>query len=318
MLGGADLRSRRREAGARGLRLLFSLGDNAFDGVNANLAVSQDPDSDYGKTLLIDIDSGAKEVFTIGHRNSIGAVLDSTGTVWATEMGPQGGDELNLIRRGRNYGWPTVTFGTEYGGTVWTPNPHPGDHLGFEWPAYSWVPSVAPSGIIEAGPGAVSPWHGDLLVGTLRAESLLRVRVRDGNVVYVETIPMGLRIRDLAEGSNRIVLWNDDGVLVSVRMSERAQGARLFGLCSSCHALGDGTEHGVGPDLGGIIGRPVAGASGYQFSEALSQVEGRSTEERLLEFLRDPQLVAPGNEMPSVSIPSEQDRAALIRYLRDP
>jgi len=294
--------------------VLFALGDNAFDGINAVPALPQDMTNDYGKTHVVDLETGQHKIFTIGHRNNHGAVRDAEGGLWVTEMGPQGGDELNRLEPGGNYGWPTVTLGTQYGGSAWPNNPNPGRHLDFVEPAYAWVPSVAPSGLIQATT-AVPSWKGDLVAGSLRGQSLFRVRLDAGRVLYVEQIPIGLRIRDLAEGADRLVLWNDDGAIVSLRVSVGAQGARLFGMCASCHQLGDGTKHGVGPDLAHVLQRSVASVSGYQYSTAMRQAGGDWTAERLEAFLRDPQAFAPGTAMPSISIPDPRDRAALIAYL---
>jgi cytochrome c2 len=294
--------------------VLFALGDNAFDGVNALPPVPQDRSSDYGKTHLVDLETGQHEIFTIGHRNNHGAVRDGDGGFWLTEMGPQGGDELNHLEKGANFGWPIVTLGTQYGGTAWPNSPHPGTHDGFQPPAYAWVPSVAPTGLIQATL-AVPAWKGDLIASSLRGESLFRIRTTAGRVLYVEQIPVGLRIRDLVESPDRLVLWSDDGTVLSLRVSAGGQGARLFGMCSSCHALGDGTKHGVGPDLHHLLERPIASLDGYQYSGALRQTGGRWTAERLDAFLRDPQAFAPGTAMPSVAIPDPRDRAALIAYL---
>jgi cytochrome c2 len=298
--------------------VLLGLGDHAFDGINAQPAAPQDPGADYGKTLLIDLDSGEKQIFSIGHRNSHGAVMTAAGTVWMTEMGPQGGDELNRIQRAMNYGWPNVTFGTQYGGAMWPPSTTPGRHTGFQPPVHAWVPSLAPTGLIEVGPHTVPLWQGDLLITTLRGRSLQRIRLEGDRVVYVETIETGRRMRDIAEGSNgRIIVWTDTGELISIRKAATSEGERLFGLCASCHEIGNGTRHGAGPDLADVIGRGVATAPGFDFSQALKNPGGQWTEERLAAFLRDPQAFASGTTMPSVAFSNPAEISSLIAYLRN-
>ena len=298
--------------------LLLALGDHELDGVNADQALAQDPAADYGKTLIIDLRSGRADHLTTGHRNPQGLVIDSSGTAWLTEHGPQGGDELNRIERGSNYGWPIVTYGTEYGGAPWPLNRTPGEHAGFRLPVYAWTPSIGPSAVIAIRRNSVPAWQGDLLVASLRRESLWRLRIREGRVIYAEPIPIGLQIRDVAEGlDGRIVLWNDEGVLVSIRPSStESRGARLFGQCTGCHTVGNGRTHGIGPDLAGIFRRRVASAPGFAYSPALIQFGRRWSEERLLNYLRDPQAVVPGTTMRFSGLPNLEDREALVGYLK--
>ncbi|MGH9387567.1 MAG: PQQ-dependent sugar dehydrogenase [Vicinamibacterales bacterium] len=297
--------------------LLVALGDQGFDGVNDELAVSQDPAADYGKTVLIDLDNGKVEHFSSGHRNPQGLVLDASGTIWLTEHGPQGGDELNRIERGGNYGWPLVTFGTQYT-APWPSSRTPGEHTGFHLPTFTWTPSIGPSSVIEAGSQSVPGWEHDLIVAALSGMRLSRVRVRDSRVIYVEPIPTGLTIRDVAQGAGgRIVLWNDEGVVVSVRPARQERsGARLFGLCSACHPVGGDRDQSRGPDLIGVFQRYVAAAPGFDFSPALKSAGGKWTEARLSEFLRDPQAFASGTTMQFAGMPDENERSMLIAHLR--
>ena len=90
--------------------LLLSVGDHAFDGVNRSVALPQDRSNSYGKILRIELDTGAAEVYSSGHRNPEGLYVDPHGAIWETEHGPRGGDEINLIREGVDYGWPAVTL----------------------------------------------------------------------------------------------------------------------------------------------------------------------------------------------------------------
>jgi len=154
--------------------------------------------------------AGARaEIWSFGHRNIQGMVVDqATGALWAHEHGPQGGDEVNLIRRGANYGWPRVTHGVNYGGAPIT------EHRslpGMEDPLKVWVPSIAPSGLAVVTGDAFPGWRGDLLVGALRDRALIRLMRQGDRIVGEERMPMfGERIRDvrvLPDG--RVLLLTD-------------------------------------------------------------------------------------------------------------
>ena len=137
--------------------------------------------------------------------------------MWATEHGPRGGDELNRLSAGRNYGWPLVTYGTEDGTVVWPLAEDRRDHGRYEEPDFVWVPSVGISNLIELGPRQFPAWRGDLLVGSLGGASLFRIRLKDNRVVYAEPIRIGLRVRDLTEDTEgRILLWTDEGEILSL------------------------------------------------------------------------------------------------------
>jgi hypothetical protein len=125
--------------------LLVALGDNELDGLNSPLSAPQDLTISYGKTVLIDLKDLTSRYFSIGHRNPQGLYTDGSGTIWLTEHGPQGGDELNLLEREANYGWPLVTYGVEYGTHSWPFDAVPGTHDHFTEPYYSWIPSIGVS-----------------------------------------------------------------------------------------------------------------------------------------------------------------------------
>lgn len=164
----------------------------------------------YGKTWLVDLRTGAVSVFTIGHRNPQGLAVGRDGSVWLTEHAARGGDELNLLVRGRNYGFPVVTYGTAYGRLDWPPNPAPGRHEGFTRPRFAWVPSIGPSQVIEVSDRGFPAWRGDLLVGSLADRALHRLHLDAGRVVLTEVLPIGHRVRDLVQlRSGTIVVKSD-------------------------------------------------------------------------------------------------------------
>ncbi len=179
---------------------------------------AQDLGSHYGKTLRIGPDgtvpgdnpfvgrAGAlPEIWSWGHRNPQGVAIAADGTVWTVEHGPRGGDELNRIRPGLNYGWPEVTYGIEYRGTP------VGEGLtareGVEQPVYYWDPSGAP-GNLTVYDGAMFPdWRGNLLVAVMRDKHIARLVIADGRVVGEERLltDLGERIRDVAVGPDGAV-----------------------------------------------------------------------------------------------------------------
>lgn len=208
--------------------LLLSIGDRGADPPRA-----QDPLDHAGKLLRLNDDGTVPddnpfagredvhpEVYSLGHRNIQGlVVVPGSAEIWATEHGPRGGDELNLIRPGENYGWPLVTrardYGTEeqYGETR--------SREGFVDPVYEFLPTHAPSGLALVTQERFPQWRGNLLAGGLRAERIRRVVLEDDVVVHEEELLLGLvgRIRDVREGpdGNIYVLSDEtDGALYRV------------------------------------------------------------------------------------------------------
>ena len=198
-------------------RLYLALGDH-FRG---DPKISQDPGNTFGKTIEIDIAKNNWRVISMGHRSPLGLAFRKSGQLLSTENGPRGGDELNVIEEGGDYGWPTVTLGTEYNSYEWHGRSSAvGRHTGYKAPLFSWVPSIAVSQVMEIG-NFNDGWDGDLLVGSLKASSLYRLRLEEDRVIYSERIWLGERIRDLAQTSNRsIVVWTDDTMLLLVSVDK--------------------------------------------------------------------------------------------------
>ena len=163
--------------------------------------------------------AGAKpEKWTLGNRNVQGAALHPvTGDIWSHEHGPQGGDEINLMRSGRNYGWPLVTQGVNYGSG--TPIGEAKNKPGFEVPLHVWTPSIAPSGMAFVAGDRFPQWRGHLLVGALRGQVLVRLDVQNEKIVGEERLLEGLigRIRDVRLGPDGLIYL----------LTDEAQGALL-------------------------------------------------------------------------------------------
>jgi len=157
------------------------------------------------------------EIWTWGHRNAQGmAVHPETGDLWQNEHGPQGGDELNLIESGRNYGWPVVGYGVNYrtGSRI-----HPGTLMdGMKPPTHIWVPSIGVSGMLFYTGDAFPEWRGDMLVGGLSGRRLVRLRLEGREVTQEETILQGIggipdigRVRDVRQGPDGLIYLAIDG-----------------------------------------------------------------------------------------------------------
>jgi glucose/arabinose dehydrogenase len=145
-----------------------------------------------------------KSIWSYGNRNPQGLDLHPvTGDIWETEHGPRGGDELNVIRKGRNYGWPVITYGMNYDGKPLTDKTH---MKGMEQPVYYWLPSIATAGIDFYEGDAFPEWTGNLLATGMSAEELQRLVIEDGKVVHVETIMKKQgRVRDVSTGPDGMI-----------------------------------------------------------------------------------------------------------------
>lgn len=161
------------------------------------------------------------EIWSYGHRNGQGAALAPDGRFWMTEHGPQGGDEINIPQAGRNYGWPVITYGENYGGGKI------GEGItergGMEQPLHYWVPSIAPSGMaFLASDRYGAAWKGNLFVGSLKFGYLDRIELKDGKVVAEHRLLADdrARIRDVKQGPDGLlyVLTDEsDGKLLRLR-----------------------------------------------------------------------------------------------------
>jgi glucose/arabinose dehydrogenase len=179
--------------------------------------------SDFGKIVRIFPDGsvpkdnpfvgkpGARpEIWTLGHRNVLGAALDSKNRLWVAEMGPRGGDELNLIERGKDYGWPTIGYGEEYSGE---PIHQTTQAPGLEQPVYYWDPVISP-GALSIYTGQLFPeWKGNFLIAGLSSKALVRLVLENDRVVGEERLlaDRGERFRDVVQGpEGAVYVLTDD------------------------------------------------------------------------------------------------------------
>lgn len=186
--------------------LFFSIGDRGNRDVNP-----QDITRDGGKIYRLNLDgsipkdnpfvdtnNAKKAIYSYGHRNPQGMVMNpKTGEVWEHEHGPQGGDEINIIKSGVNFGWPTITYGINYSGTQITDKTALPD---MAQPFYYWVPSIAPSGMAFSSSGVYKDWEGDLFVGSLKFEYLERLVIKQNKVIQREKVLDKIgRVREVVE-----------------------------------------------------------------------------------------------------------------------
>ncbi|HLF31167.1 MAG TPA: PQQ-dependent sugar dehydrogenase [Xanthomonadales bacterium] len=191
-------------------QILLTVGDHGYDGFNAAPAVAQDMAVAYGKTIEIDTGSGEHRIFTSGHRNPQGLHRDSEGRIWLTEHGPKGGDELNLLRSGGNYGWPVTTLGADYEGFSWPPATESEPSPDFIEPVFAWTPSIAVTALTHIEGGDFERWQGDLIAASLKARSIYRIHLVRDQAIMAEPMVSHERTRDIVRDSaGRIVFWTD-------------------------------------------------------------------------------------------------------------
>lgn len=182
---------------------------------------AQDPGQHLGKIVRLREDGStppdnpwasrggvAAQLWTMGHRNPLGLAFDAEGRLWSHEMGPEGGDEFNLIERGRNYGWPIVSNGSHYDGRD---IPDHGTRPDFAAPQVWWNPSVSPAGLIVYSGRLFRAWRGDALLGALSGEALIRIDLDGAPAREAQRWPMGERIREVEEGPDGAIYLLEDG-----------------------------------------------------------------------------------------------------------
>lgn len=208
-----------------GRHLFFTAGERQ------KFTPAQDPRATLGKVLRLNLDGSPAAgnplaargfhpaVWSYGHRNFLGLAFDGQGRLWEQEMGPRGGDEINLILPGRNYGWPNASNGSHYDGRD-IPDHHAGD--GYEAPKLWWNPSISPAGLIYYSGTMFPAWKGSLFLGGLLGQALIRVALDGETARKADQWDMGTRIRDVEQGPDGAIWVLEDGT--------RGAGGRLWKL----------------------------------------------------------------------------------------
>jgi cytochrome c2 len=310
-----------------------------------------DPATDLGRIIEINTKTGVSRHFATGMRNPQGLTIAGDGRIWATDHGPQGGDEVNLIVEGQNYGWPIVTYGMAYGFPPkgWPLNPTPGAHDKYTRPRLSFVPSVGIGSIVAADNREFPNWAASLIACSLKANTLFVLRTEGDEIAYSEPIALtGYRLRDIISLSNgRLAILTDRGSLLLVRNGELHRGdAEQFevaglsslpdpsmdeapaltatnatkrgrqyfiAMCARCHSV-DG-EVGIAPPLNGVVGRQIAIVSKFGYSPALARRKDRWSESLITSYVNNPEGTVPGTSMGATGIYEEQAKD-LVEYLK--
>jgi glucose/arabinose dehydrogenase len=181
---------------------------------------AQDPKSTLGKVLRLNLDGSAAAgnplaakdfnpaIWSYGHRNLLGLAFDKDGRLWEVEMGPKGGDEINLIKPGFNYGWPNASNGSHYDGRA-IPDHKANDS--YEAPRVWWNPSVSPASLLYYTGAMFPQWRGSLFTGGLSSQSLIRVKLDGDTATKTDQWNMGARIREVEQGPDGALWLLEDG-----------------------------------------------------------------------------------------------------------
>ena len=192
--------------------LFFGVGDRGqhfdfpqkLDTHNGKIHRINDDGTIPADNPFINVPGAMPSIYSYGHRNPQGTCVHPvTGDIWETEHGPRGGDEINLIKPGLNYGWPVISYGINYDGTILTDHT---EKAGLEQPVHYWTPSIAPCGMIFVTGDRYPGWKNNLLVGSLRFEYLERVVIHDYSVIHHEKLMEGI-------GRVRNVVMSPDGIV---------------------------------------------------------------------------------------------------------
>lgn len=190
------------------------------NGERQKFTPAQDKSMTLGKVLRLTLDGKPApgnplaaqgfqpEVWSYGHRNLLGIAFDAKGNLWEQEMGPKGGDEVNLIVPGKNYGWPNASNGSHYDGRD-IPDHTPAD--GYEAPKAWWNPVIAPGGLMIYSGAMFPQWKGDAFIGGLSSKSLVRVDLNGASAAKGDQWDMGARIREVEQAPDGAILVLEDG-----------------------------------------------------------------------------------------------------------
>jgi hypothetical protein len=196
-------------------KFLLSVGDAFHDGVN-NPNLTTNKNSSYGKVFSFSADSDKFTLFTRGHRNPQGLHFDGE-IIFETEHGPVGGDELNILHEGNDYGWPLETYGKEYSTNSWPLNENDGFHLNSSQPKFSWIPSIGISDLTKIPDSSLTPWRGDIIVSSLSSRSINRIRFsKNGNLQNIENIIINHRIRSIEYHDDSLYFISDNEGLMGI------------------------------------------------------------------------------------------------------
>lgn len=252
------------------------------------------------------------------------------------------GDELNLIEDGSNYGWPVVSYGSDYNGAPIPGVENTGYHTNYTEPVHAWLPSVGIGGLTTQSVPFHPAWENDLLAISLNGNTLYRIRLdesaeRTPRAIFAEKIAMNRRLRDIEQlDDGSLVIWTDSHAVIFLTALKGALGEQYIqqyvdGLsadapelaaaldqtieaCAFCHSFSP-QEQRIGPSLASVYGAPIGSTAHYEYSAALAEVSGRWTDALLADYLRDPEAVFAGTSMPDPGINDERVIAELVKVM---
>ena len=307
--------------------IFLTVGDFGKARRKPDFGIVQNANSDYGRILEININNGLKTNISIGHRNPQGITFDGQGRLWSTEHGAQGGDEVNLIVKGKNYGWPFVTHGTKYGAHIGLPSKQQGRHENYQKPVYAFVPSIGISRLMLIENFAPE-WDGDLLVASLKAQTLYRLRIAQSRVVLAEPIRLGTPIRDIYNhGDGTFVALSRRKFIYIIRrqLEKTAKTSAPKNMsraalaewkqCLVCHSTSKHSNQNA-PSLYGVVGRKIGKSDFANYSPSLKASNDRWTKKRLRVFLRNADDLFEDSSMPNPNIDDPKIITAIIKRLK--
>lgn len=321
--------------------LYLASGDYHWDGMDGprtlpgvdpetGLSVPQDPNADYGKVIAINVITGTSNQISKGHRNMQGITSDRAGNIWVVEHGVRGGDELNKIVKGKDYGWPLESYGTRYNGSPLSTVKTQGRHNNFQRPMTAWLPSVGISGLTRIE-NFYDAWDGDFLASSFATQQLIRIRVADNRVIFTEFIDVGYRVRYVHQHTDgRIVLWTDDKKVIFLSRAENmgmqyinqvlekntldSRTKEIVESCLECHSFNKGVNI-KSPSLANIFKTEIGSTDYKKYTPSMRDDNRKWTRELLFDYLGDPQSVIPGTSMPNPNIKDEALRNEVIDIL---
>lgn len=327
--------------------------------------LAQRLDSHVGKILRINLDgsiplnnpfidtpNALPEIWSYGHRVPTGLFTDpETDTIWEVEPGPLGGDELNLLTKGGNFGWAAATWGFDYSGALAAPSQ---SSPGVTNPLLIWTPSVTPSGILRYRGSRYPFWNDDFFVGHLSGRAIERIRMKGRSLESRQQMLVDLqeRIRDVKVGPDGLIYLLTDhqngrvlrirpgrvgdaeisriahrieetwaGLersLVPVKPGDPKKGKEAFmDRCAGCHRVGTVVSGGnIGPDLDGVYGRTMGSRTDYSYSSAMARSSQVWTNVSLNLLLADPSSYLPGTKMSAPPVTDDSARRDIVGFLK--
>ena len=292
------------------LLLSFGYSDYVMNNSNKTLPLSMNINKMIGKTVEIDLTDKSFKIFSMGHRNAQGLHRLGDNRIISTEHGPQGGDEINILNKDGNYGWPLKSFGTQYG-TYKVIN----NSSDFIDPLYSFVPSIGISSILQIKKFHKN-WDSDLIVGSLKSQSLYRLKFDGEKILFQEPIWIGKRIRDIVEHNNKLVVLTDDSFLIFIEVDEKKLAKNVKGgdglialspslkKCIICHSFSQDNPNSLAPSLEKIKNKKI-GSGMYKFYSKNMKNHGDIwNKNNLLKYLKSPNDFIDGTKMPNQNLTS--------------